>query len=339
MVWDRLRFGSITVRSGGISKPASENFLDAADGARRKNEATVQTVVRPLRFIRQPLDYLGDSEHAALQKVPRVMFSLDLAPVRRARRKLADRLARRLSEKFGTVDVFPRAIFPVAYLKLKVDGLDFGVCIAHRKAQGPGNGEWRVTIDPFDAPAPLANLSRDEQRDCARDLRMRGLRMISDEIHAEVTTISGVTRLRWFFRGWDVKKPGVQTPAELPWQVSVPELCAATGLSGFASPSFSTGHSSRLSRALAFMQRHPSSVSLVGGVVVLSRLVGAMMAGIGILLSLRFLARLAIGDALTSIWIGGLIGAVCIVVGFWAINVLMLGYRVRRATAPADRRT
>jgi hypothetical protein len=334
VAWDRLRFGSITVRLGGISQPASENFLDAADGARGKNEAIVQTVVRPLRFIRQPLGLLEDSEHMALQKVPRVMFSLDLAPVRRTRRKLADRLARRLSEKFGTVDVIPRTIFPMAYLKFEVGGVDFAVCISHRKAQGLGTGEWRVTIDPLDAPAPLADPSRDEQRDYARHLRM-----ISDEIHAEVTTISGVTRLRWFFPGWDVKKPGVQTPAELPWHVSVPELCAATDLSGFPSKSFSTGHSSRLGRALVFMQRHPSSFSLVGRIIVLSRLAGAMMAGIGILLSLRFLARLAIGDALTSIWIGGLIGAVCIVVGFWAISVLMLGYRVRRATAPADRRT
>lgn len=331
MAWDRLRFRS-TIRTGGMSNPASESFpIQRSDPAGR-NDPTVQTAVKPLGFVRQPIGYFVDGGHTPLQIVPRAMFSLNLSPARRARRTIADMLARRLSERFGTVYVFPRAIFPVAYLKFKVNSIDFVVAIAHRKAQGPRDAEWYVAVDPFNAPAPLANLSRDEQRDYVRSLRL-----ISDEIHAGLTPIPGVTRLRWFFPGWDSRKPGVGTPAELRWQIGIPELCGATGLSGLPSPSFSTGNSSRLNPALAFIQRHPSAVSFVGGIISLSRWVGAMLAAIGILLSLRFLANLAIGVAMTSISRGGMIGAACMGVGLFVLNSQVIGYKVTQETAPTGR--
>jgi hypothetical protein len=333
MASDRFRLRSVIVRFRGIS-PASTNLWTqpmTSEGGR----ATVHTVPGPLRFTRQPIGHLGESTCATLQRMPRVMFSLDLPRGRRRRNTLPKVLARQLSEKFGTIEVFPRTILSLSCLKFKVNRFDFVVRIAQRKAQGARNGEWFVAVDPFDAPAPLANLSRDEQIEYARDLRL-----ISDGVHAVLVAMPGVTRLRWFVDGWESEKPGVRTPAELPWHLGIPELCGAAGLPGFPSPSFSTVRSSRLSRTLMFVQRHPSLVSLLGGTIVLIRVAGALVAAIGMVLLIRFVAQLVDGAGLTSIWLGGVLAAACIGVGLWALNVLMLGYKVGPAASnvpPPDR--
>ncbi len=47
--------------------------------------------------------------------------------------------------------------------------------------------------------------------------------LVSVEIEKFLTNMRSVTRQAWFFEGWEAKKPGVRTPAELPWQVEGPE--------------------------------------------------------------------------------------------------------------------
>ncbi len=314
MAWDHQ---SITVRFRGVSQRASDNLWTAY--ANRKWR-------RPSRS--------DGSETPPLRLAPRAMFTLDAPPALGARGKLADMFARRLSERFGPIRVVRRVIYPVAFLAFKVGGVDYSVGITRRRHRGPRKGEWYVLIDPLDAASGVTNPTIDEQRTYARDLRL-----VSDEIHAVLSTAPGVARLRWFFEGWDVEKPGVATPPELPWQAGVPEARPAADTSECRSVSH--GGSPRLGRVLALMQQRPFLYTLFGLVIAFGRLLGIMMAVVGIYLSMRLLVGLTYGVGLAHLWLSGLIGVVCIVGGVCAFNMLMPVYTVQRTTncAPPDQRT
>lgn len=316
MAWDNQ---SITVRFRGVSQRASDNLWITYANRKRR---------RPIRS--------GGSEAPPLRLAPRAMFSLDPLPAFGARGKLADMFARRLSGQFGPIQVIRRVIYPVAFLAFKVAGVDYSIGITRKRHRGPRKGEWYVLIDPLDAASGVTNPTIDEQSTYARDLRL-----ISNEIHAVLSTAPGVTRLRWFFEGWDVKKPGVQTPPELPWQGGFPEPRPVADASECRSMSFSHGGSPRLRRVLALLQRHPFLRTLLGHVIVFGRLLGMMMVVVGIYLSMRLLVGLTYGVGLTHLWLSGLIGVVCIVGGVCAFNVLMPAYTVQPTTncAPHDQRT
>jgi hypothetical protein len=121
----------------------------------------------------------------------------------------------------GPVRAIGRWIFPVSLLKITLPAGDFSVGIARRRRKGPNYGTWSISIDPVIGRVP-GNISNEEQRKRAKDLML-----ISEEIHALLADIPGVTGLRWFFEGWDNKTPGVRTPADLPWHVDIPELRGA----------------------------------------------------------------------------------------------------------------
>lgn len=313
MAWDHQ---SITVRFRGVSQRVSDNLWTAY--ASRKQ---------------RPSNHLDGKETPPLRLAPRAMFTVDALPALGARGKLADVFARRLSEQFGPIQVIRRVIYPVAFLAFKVGDVDYSVGVT-RRHRGPRKGEWYVLIDPLDAASGVTNPTGDEQRTYARDLRL-----ISDEIHGVLSTAPGVTRLRWFFEGWNVKKPGLQTPSELPWQAGVPEARPAAGASECRS--LAHGGSPRLGRVLALMQRHPFLYTLFGLVIVFGRLLGIMMAVVGIYLSMRLLVGLTYGVGLAHLWLSGLIGVVFIVGGVCAFNMLMPVYTVQRTTncAPHDHRT
>lgn len=78
---------------------------------------------------------------------------------------------------------------------------------------------WEIAINAVRFPAPLKRFPEDQQIKYANDLMV-----ISNEVHAVLTKTVGVTRLRWWFAGWDASKPGVRTPAQLPWRVDASEL-------------------------------------------------------------------------------------------------------------------
>lgn len=311
MAWDRLQFGSITIRFRGTSQPASENLWTAHPSRRRRAN-------RP-----------DEGEYHPLRLAPRAMFTLDLLSACGARGKLADMFAKRLSEQFSPVQVVRRMIYPVSFLLFKVGEIDYSVGITRKRPRGPQKGEWFVRIDPVDAASGIKNSTIDEQRTYARDLRL-----ICDEIHAVLATTPGISRLRWFFEGWDVKKPGVRTPAELPWHADFSESRLAPHLSERRSMS-------RVGRVIALMQRHPLLCTIFGHVIVVGRLLGIMIGSVGIYLSLRFVVGLAYGARIANLWLSGLIGLACIVIGVFSLTVLMPVYRVQRTTnsTPDNRST
>lgn len=158
----------------------------------------------------------------SIQRVPRVGFSLELLPARRAREELTGMFERHLSRRFGPVRTLRRFIFPVSLLTFNLAEGKYVVAINRETRKNRGHGEWYVAIDPLEYPVPMKNLPADEERKYARNLMV-----ISDEIHALLASTPGVTRLRWFFDGWDARKPGVRTPVELPWYVDIPGLRSA----------------------------------------------------------------------------------------------------------------
>jgi len=131
-------------------------------------------------------------------------------------------LERHLSARFGPVRSSRLNILSVSQLMLTADGNDFLVAFAREKHKGQDDGAWLLTINPIDYPVPRRNLPKGEEGKYSK-----GLMLISGEIEALLTNTLAVTRQGWFFEGWEAKKPGVRTPAELPWHVDVPELGGA----------------------------------------------------------------------------------------------------------------
>jgi hypothetical protein len=157
----------------------------------------------------------------SIKRLPRIAFDLDLLPGRfklllepRTRKDLVRRFEQPLSKHFGRVRVVQLLFPPVSVIKLTLNGTDFAVGIGRRR-RTPNRRAWLVAIDPF---VPR-NLSNEELRKYAKDLML-----ISDKVHATATSIPGITRLRWYFEGWDLNTPTVGTPADLPWHVDIPEL-------------------------------------------------------------------------------------------------------------------
>jgi len=77
--------------------------------------------------------------------------------------------------------------------------------------------EWMVLVDPFSGP--VWQVLRHGSEKGYQDVFLA----VSNEIHGMLVTIPRITALRWYFKGWDPKKPAVRTPSELPWQVEGPE--------------------------------------------------------------------------------------------------------------------
>lgn len=125
-------------------------------------------------------------------------------------------LREHLSGTFGSVRPISRFLFPVSIMTLTANRDAFFVGIDKYRYSEPGMTEWYIAVDPTEHPL---SIPKNEEGKYAEDLML-----ISDEIHALLTNTPGVTRLCWFFPGWDVKKPGVLTPAELPWDVDVPGI-------------------------------------------------------------------------------------------------------------------
>ena len=154
----------------------------------------------------------------SIQRVPRVYFRLELPSARRARRQIMQMLERHLSANFSQVRRFSFNILPVSQLMLIADGNNFIVTLGREKRRGQDDRAWLFTINPLDYPVPIRNLPKHEERKY-----LKGLMLVSVEIEKFLTNMRSVTRQAWFFEGWEAKKPGVRTPAELPWQVEGPE--------------------------------------------------------------------------------------------------------------------
>jgi hypothetical protein len=165
----------------------------------------------------------GARKQTGVKKAPRVAFGLKIVPKWRGRIDLARWMTRQLSKRFGPILLSHSVdFFRVSGLSINWNGQHFLVGISRNKEPGNTLIIWQVQINPAPFPVPSRRFPEDEQEKYAK-----GLLLISQEIHALLIKAPGVAGLRWFFEGWDVEKPGVRTPTELPWHGEAPEPTAA----------------------------------------------------------------------------------------------------------------
>lgn len=169
-----------------------------------------------------------DSKKLGFKKAPRAGFGLRIVPKWRARVDLAKWLSRQLSKRFGHIPLYPGYLFRASILVVSLNNEKFHVRVHENKYPGnnPGKTEriWVVGVNPSRFPVLGERFTEDEQEKYAKDLLV-----ISNEIHAALTGTPEVTGLRWWFAGWDFQRPGVPTPAKLPWSLDAAQLGSADG--------------------------------------------------------------------------------------------------------------
>jgi hypothetical protein len=148
----------------------------------------------------------------SIKKAPRVGFSLNLVPRWRARIDLARYMTRQLSKRFGHISLHPGYLFRASVLVVNLKGEKFLLAVRENKRPVNNDRAWEILLNPSRFPSPAKRFPEDEQERYAKDLLV-----ISTEIDAVLTRTPGVARLRWWFVGWDVNKPGVRRPVNLPW--------------------------------------------------------------------------------------------------------------------------
>jgi hypothetical protein len=153
----------------------------------------------------------------SIKQAPRVGFGLQIVPKWRARLDLARMMTRQLSKRFGHIPLYLGFFFWNSVLVVSLSGEKFLVVVRENKYSGNAVRMWEISITPSKFPVPAKHFPQNEQEAYAKDLIV-----ISNEVHAVLRRTPGVTRLRWWFVGWDVSKPGVRSPAELPWNAQVP---------------------------------------------------------------------------------------------------------------------
>ena len=107
-------------------------------------------------------------------------------------------------------------------LVVTLNGEQFQLLVRQNKYPGNAVTMWEIMINPSRFSVLSERFPEDEQERYANDLMI-----ISNEVHAVLARTPGITRLRWWFVGWDVNQTGVRTPAELPWRVDAQELADA----------------------------------------------------------------------------------------------------------------
>jgi hypothetical protein len=176
----------------------------------------------PDSFFEIPFSGAGAHAQMSIKNAPRVAFGLQLVPKWRARVDLARLMTRKLSKRFGHIWLHLGLFFKASVLVVHLNGEEFFVVVRENKYSGNTVRMWEIAINPSRFPVPGLNFPEDEQRKYTPDLMV-----LSHEVHAVLARTPGVTRLRWWLVGWDVKTPGVRTPAELPWHRDVPEPSSA----------------------------------------------------------------------------------------------------------------
>lgn len=148
----------------------------------------------------------------SINRTPCGGFGLQIEPKWRARIDLARMMARQLSKRFGHIRLSLGLFFRVSVLVVNLNGEKFLVGIRENKHPGHTVRIWEIWVSPSRFPLASDHFPEDEQ-----DRYAKNLMVISNEIHAVLSQTPGVTRLRWWFAGWDRTRPGVRTPRELPW--------------------------------------------------------------------------------------------------------------------------
>lgn len=167
---------------------------------------------------------MTDRTARGIRQVPRAVFGFELQPDLPTRRELADLLKEGLSKRFGLVQTrYPliQRLYRQSMLILKVNDKEVLVSLLRdgsRSELPDYQREWMVLVDPF-SRSILQVLKPDSEKG-----HESALLAVSSEMHTMLGTVPRIIALRWYFKGWDPKKPAVHTPAELPWLPRTPEL-------------------------------------------------------------------------------------------------------------------
>jgi hypothetical protein len=174
------------------------------------------------------ISYQGDGMEDRLlpgiRQAPRAAFGFELQPGLPTRQELAELLEKGLSKRFGPVKVrYPllQRVYRMSMLIVTVNDKEVLVTLFRdrfRRDLPEYQREWRLLIDRF--TGPVWQVLRHGSERGHEDL----LLAVSDEIHKMLVTIPRITRIRWYFKGWDRNKPCVRTPGELPWSVANSEI-------------------------------------------------------------------------------------------------------------------
>jgi hypothetical protein len=158
-----------------------------------------------------------------IRQAPRAAFGFELHPTSPTRQALAGILQEGLSKHFGSVQArypFIPRLYRMSMLIVKEDDKEALVTLFRdrfRRDLPKYQREWRVLVDRF--TGPVWHVLRHASEKGHENL----LFAVSNEIHALLVTVPRITRIRWYFKGWDPAQPCVRTPAELPWPATIPE--------------------------------------------------------------------------------------------------------------------
>lgn len=142
-------------------------------------------------------------------KIPHVCFKVTSAAVEGFGDELLRVLEKHLSTQFNLVKVINGRLFPVWNIVIKENNQSFTTCFFRNRHT---NGEWILLVRPLDAATLWSRLCRREQSPCTSELKL-----VSQNIHAVLITISGVGAIRWYFEDRLMQSRAVDTPDKLPW--------------------------------------------------------------------------------------------------------------------------
>lgn len=164
-----------------------------------------------------------DRKARDIRQAPRVAFGFELHPTLPTRQELAALLKEALSKRFASVQArYPLIphLYRMSMLIVKETDKEVLVTLFRdrfRRDLPEYQREWRILVDRFTGPVWQV-LKQDSEKG-----HENALFAVSKEIHALLVTVPRITRIRWYFKGWDPAQPCVRTPAELPWSATVPE--------------------------------------------------------------------------------------------------------------------
>ena len=166
---------------------------------------------------------MTDPTAHGIRQVPRAVFGFELQPDPPTRRELAELLKEGLSTRFGPVQArYPviQRLYRQSMLILNANDREVLVSLLRdgsRPELPEYQREWMVLVDPFSGPIWQVFRPGSERG------HESALLAVSSEIHTLLGNLPRIIALRWYFKGWDPKKPAMQTPTELPWVLKTPE--------------------------------------------------------------------------------------------------------------------
>ena len=141
-----------------------------------------------------------------LEKTPHACFKVESASMAIADNDFPQALANQLQPRFSSVRVKKTPFKTSWAVVLQLERQSYAAVLGPSKH---GNDEWILLLGPPDAS--------DRIRGDESTVSQEGLIRISREVHAVLTTIRGISAVRWYFEGPRTQTAAVATPDELPW--------------------------------------------------------------------------------------------------------------------------